>query len=102
MFYRRNADLSLRNLERQAASGDPQGFQRYIATLFRQGSQPYWFRVREVTSRKDEIYADSDLQEEDPVNFLPWEKRGPSLDRKWLFYLHIPFFFYSHLSLSGR
>lgn len=90
MFYRRNADFSLRNLERQIAAGDTDALQHYIAALFRLGHHPYWFRIREVTCRKDEVYADAELKEEDPDNFIRWEQRGPSLDRKWLFYLHIP------------
>lgn len=90
MFYRRNADSYMRDLERKLATGDQDDFRRYLTSLFRSGYQPYWFRIREVTCRKDELYADRKLKENDPVNFLPWEQRGPSLDRKWLFYLHIP------------
>jgi hypothetical protein len=82
-------DLALRQIERAAAAGDPIAREHLIAMLQRAGSHPYWIRVREVTSEKDSIYYDETLKEQQPK--LPrWEQRGPSLDRKWTFFLHIP------------
>jgi hypothetical protein len=82
-------DLSLRQIERAALLGDPLAKEQLIRALHRAGKHPYWIRVRELTSEKDSIYYDQTLKEQQP--HLPrWEKRGPSLDRKWSFYLHIP------------
>lgn len=82
-------DLGLRQIERAAASGDPQAREQLIKVLQRTGNHPYWIRVREVTCQKDDIVFDEDIKKREP--HLPrWEQRGPSLDRRWVFYLHIP------------
>ena len=82
-------DLALRQIERAAASGDPQAREQLVRALQRAGDHPYWIRVREVTCQKDNIYFDEDIKKHQP--HLPrWEQRGPSLDRRWVFYLHIP------------
>jgi len=88
-MYRRNADTQLRHLQRIAASGDPDARQKLIQNLFRAGKQPYWIRVREITSHKDDIYEDEGMRKKDP-NIPRWEDRGTSLDKRWHFYLHIP------------
>lgn len=81
-------DSGLRQLER-AAANDPLARERFIKALQRSAAHPYWIRVREVTCQKDNIYNDEELRRAQPE--LPrWEERGPSLDRRWVFFLHIP------------
>lgn len=87
--YHFSMDLSLRQIERAVNSGDSVAKEQLIRVLHRAGNHPYWIRVRELTSEKDNIYYDQTLKEQQP--HLPrWEQRGPSLDREWVFFLHIP------------
>lgn len=103
MMYRRNADTRIRELERRIAGNDKSAVKELVAALFRADFHPYWIRVREITCWRDEIY--SDRRDDDPRDLAGrdenlttaprrdstrWEDSEPSLDRKWIFYLHIP------------
>lgn len=119
MRYRRNSDNRLRDLEHQwQSSGDPALFHQYVLELFRTGNNPFWIRIRETMARRNTVYYDSELLEnqknwsravaEDPEQtyypepevFLKtsqfpggipwWENREPFRDRVWNIFLHIP------------